>query len=54
MLNFDWIARDYKNLDLFVSNKEITSKSLQIEYVATPKPQNNLTNEFKGEILRKI
>ena len=53
VLNFDWLSRDYKNLDLFVSNKEITSKSLQIEYVATPKPQNNLTNEFKGEIFEE-
>ena len=53
VLNFDWLSRDYKNLNLFVSSKEITTKSLQIEHVVTPKPQNNLTNEFKGEIFEE-
>ena len=53
VLNFDWLSRDYKNLDLFVSNKEIISKSLHIEHVPTTKPQKDLTNEFKGEIFEE-
>ena len=53
VLNFAWLSRDYKNLDLFVSNKEIASRPLKIEYIDTPKPQNNLTNEFKGEIFEE-
>ena len=53
VLNFDWLTRDYKNLDLFVSSKEITSRPLKIEHVLRPKPKNNLTNEFKGEIFEE-
>ena len=53
VLNFDWLTRDYKNLDLFVSSKEITSRPLKIEQIIRPKPKNNLTNEFKGEIFEE-
>ncbi len=53
VLNFDWLTRDYKNLDLFVSSKDISSRPLKIENIITPKSKNNLNNEFKGEIFEE-
>ncbi len=53
VFNFDWLTRDYKKIDLFVSNKEIITRCIDIENIITPKPKNNLTNEFKGEIFEE-
>lgn len=50
VLNFSWFNRDYSNIDLFISNRNIQFKKLSINYIDTPKPKINLLNEFKGEI----
>jgi len=50
ILNFSWVVRDYSNLSLFISNSEVETKTLKINYIEVPKPKTNTLNEFKGEI----
>jgi len=53
ILNFDWLIRDYSNLSLFISNSEIETKKIKINYIDIPKPKTNILNEFKGEIFNE-
>ena len=50
ILNSSWVIRDYSNLSLFISNSEVETKTLKINYIEVPKPKTNTLNEFKGEI----
>ena len=53
VLNFGWLIRDYSNLNLFISNKQLHTRTLDLKYIDTPKPETNLANEFKGEIFEE-
>ena len=52
-MNFGWLIRDYSNLNLFISNKQLHTRTLDLKYIDTPKPETNLANEFKGEIFEE-
>jgi hypothetical protein len=53
VLNFSWQIKDYSNLSLFISNNELETKKLNINYIDVPKPKTSELNEFKGEIFNE-
>ena len=53
VFNFGWLNRNYDNLNLFISNDNLSIKSLNVKYIESIKPKYTIENELKGEIFEE-